>query len=87
MLPEDKYRSAYIYKMMEHLGIEPNAGVVPCLSLLYAAASHRCASCPSTRACDDWLDHAPASASFSPPFCMNRDILSELQLRKVSTYS
>lgn len=74
-------QSTYISKMMEHLGIDPSAGVVPQLSLLYATALHRCESCPSTRACRDWLDSAPSSVSLAPPFCRIGDILSELQFR------
>ena len=85
--PETKHRSAYVFKMMERLGIEPSGGVVPHVSLLYATASHRCESCHSTQVCRDWLDSAPASVSFAPPFCGNSDILSELQFRNMTTYS
>jgi hypothetical protein len=74
-------------RMMERFGIDPSAGVVPRLSLLYATASHRCESCPSKRACDDWLDFAPESVSFTPPFCRNSDILAELQFRNLNTPS
>jgi hypothetical protein len=87
VMPATKDRSVYVFKMMERLGIEPSGGVVPRLSLLYATASRRCESCPSTRICCDWLDQAPASVSFAPPFCGNSDILSELQYRNMTTYS
>jgi hypothetical protein len=73
------------FKMMERLGIDPGGGVVPRLGLLYTTASHRCESCPSKRACRDWLDRAPESVSFAPPFCRNSDILAELQFRDLST--
>lgn len=85
-LPATEHRPIYIFKMMERLGIEPSGGVVPRLSLLYATASRRCESCPSTRICREWLDSAPASVSFAPAFCGSSDILSELQLRNISTY-
>jgi len=69
--------------MMEHLGIDPSGGVVPGLSMLYATALRRCKPCASTRACRDWLDSTPGSASFAPPFCPIGDILSELQFRQL----
>jgi hypothetical protein len=87
VIPTTKNRSAYVFKMMERLGIETSGGVMPRLSLLYATASRRCESCPSTQICCDWIDHAPASVSFVPPFCGNSDILSELQYRNMTTYS
>jgi hypothetical protein len=69
----------HIYEMMARLGIEPDAGVLPRLSLRYAAALRRCAACHSTSACRDWLDYAPAMVNFAPCFCQNADILFELQ--------
>jgi hypothetical protein len=87
VMPAAKDRSVCVFKMMERLNIEPGGGVDPRVSLLYAAASRRCESCPSTRVCGEWLDHAPASVSFAPPFCANSDILSELQYRNMATYS
>jgi Family of unknown function (DUF6455) len=71
--------STHIYEMMARLGIEPGAGVLPQLSLLYATALHRCETCRSKKACRDWLDYAPAMLNFAPDFCMNADILFELQ--------
>jgi hypothetical protein len=87
VLPATKGRPVYVFKMMERMGIEPGGGVVPRLSLLYATASDRCESCHSKRVCRDWLDCAPASVSFAPPFCANSDILCELQFRNMTTYS
>jgi hypothetical protein len=71
--------STHIYEMMARLGIEPGAGVLPRLSLRYATALHRCENCRSKKACQDWLDYAPAMVNFAPDFCMNADILFELQ--------
>jgi hypothetical protein len=82
-LPPTKDRPVYVSKMMERIGIEAGGGVVPSLGLLHATASHRCESCLWTRACRDWLDHAPATMSFASPFFRNNDILSELQLRNM----
>jgi hypothetical protein len=31
------------------------------------------------KACRDWLDYAPAMLNFAPEFCMNADILFDLQ--------
>jgi hypothetical protein len=45
-----------IYEMMARLGIEPDAGVLPRLSLRYATALQRCEACRSKHACRDWLD-------------------------------
>jgi Family of unknown function (DUF6455) len=72
-----------VSEIMERLGIDPSGGVVPALSLLYATALYQCKTCPSMRACADWTDSAPGSASFAPPFCPVRDILSELQFRQL----
>ena len=68
-----------IYGMMARLGIDPHAGVLPRLSLRYATAFRRCHACQSKKACQDWLDYAPAMVNFAPSFCMNADILFELQ--------
>jgi hypothetical protein len=73
------------FKMMERLGIDPGGAVVPRLGLLYTTASHRCGSCPSKRACSDWLAQAPESVRFAPPFCPNSDILAELQFSNLGT--
>jgi Family of unknown function (DUF6455) len=71
--------SAHIYEMMTRLGVEPSAGVLPHLSLRYATAVRRCENCRSKMACQDWLDYAPAMLNFAPDFCMNADILFDLQ--------
>ena len=72
-------RSLLIYDMMTRLGIDESAGVLPHLSLLYAAAFERCEACRSKNACRDWLDCAPEGINFAPCFCTNADILFELQ--------
>jgi hypothetical protein len=69
----------HIYEMMARLGIEPDAGVLPRLSLRYATTLQRCEACRSKNACQDWLDYAPAMVNFAPCFCPNADILFELQ--------
>jgi hypothetical protein len=69
--------STQIYEMMERLGIEPGAGLLPQLSLRYATALRRCENCRSKKACQNWLDYAPAMVNFAPDFCMNADILVE----------
>jgi hypothetical protein len=65
--------STHIYEMMARLGIEPGAGVLPQSSL------RRCEDCRSKKACRDWLDYAPAMVNFAPDFCINADILFDLQ--------
>jgi hypothetical protein len=66
--------------MMQRLGIDPGAGVVPHLSVSYIAAFHRCETCPCKQACRDWLDSMPASVVLAPRFCPNIDIFLELQV-------
>jgi len=73
--PAPEY-SLPIYGMMARLGIEPATGALPRLS---ATALHRCEQCRSKKACQDWLDYAPAMVNFAPDFCANADILFELQ--------
>jgi hypothetical protein len=74
------HKPACIYDMMEHLGIEPGGGLVPCLSLSHSIAFHRCEACTSRQACRDWLDSMPASIAVGPRFCPNADIFFELQV-------
>ena len=71
--------SVHIYEMMARLGIDPSAGVLPRLSLRYATALQRCENCRSKKICQDWLDCAPAMVNFPPDFCMDADILFDLQ--------
>ena len=71
--------STHVYEMMTRLGIEPGAGVLPQLSLRYATAVRRCENCRFKKACQDWLDNAPAMVNFAPDFCVNADILFDLQ--------
>jgi hypothetical protein len=72
-------RTICVSRMMERLGIGPGGSVVPRLGLRYATAIRRCRSCPSTRACREWLEQAPKDASLPPRFCPVSDILLELQ--------
>jgi hypothetical protein len=76
--PTPEY-SVHIYAMMARLGIKPEAGVLPQFSLRHATAFRRCEQCRSKKACQDWLDYAPAMVNFAPDFCVNADILFELQ--------
>jgi Family of unknown function (DUF6455) len=76
-VPVPEY-SIHIYEMMARLGIEPGAGALPQLSLRYATALRRCEDCRSKKACQDWLNYAPV-VNFAPEFCMNADILFDLQ--------
>ncbi len=71
--------SMHVYEMMARLGIEPGGGALPRLSIRYATALRRCEKCRSKTSCRDWLDCAPAMMNFAPDFCVNADILFELQ--------
>jgi len=77
-MPEPQ-NSLLAYEMMEHLGVAPGAGDSPGMSLRYAAVLRRCANCRCKNVCQDWLDCAPAMVNFAPDFCINADILFELQ--------
>jgi hypothetical protein len=68
-----------LYEMMAHLGIEPEAGVLSRSSLQYATARRRCEACRSKAVCREWLECAPPAVNFAPCFCVNADILFELQ--------
>jgi hypothetical protein len=74
-----------ICEMMERLGIEPGAGVVPRLSLSYTTAFHRCELCSFKQACRDWLGQMPTSVVFAPRFCPNADIFFELQYNQAGS--
>jgi Family of unknown function (DUF6455) len=84
---ERKREPIQIRDMMARLGIDPRGGVVPRLSLHYAAAFRGCEPCPSKKTCRDWLDHSPAAVSVVPPFCPSADILSELQFDQLGRSS
>ncbi|HYA05580.1 MAG TPA: DUF6455 family protein [Xanthobacteraceae bacterium] len=71
--------SPHIYEMMARLGID--LGAVDSLrsDLRYATAIRRCETCRFKTECQEWLDQAPLAVSFAPWFCINADILFELQ--------
>jgi hypothetical protein len=66
-----------VYKMMERLGLELGAGVIPRYGLMYVSAVRNCRSCGAAPACTGWLG-AASSARVAPGFCPNRDIFLEL---------
>jgi len=65
--------------MIAKLGIAVGPATLPLLDFPYATASRRCDACSFKTICREWLDHTVASASFAPRFCVNADILFELQ--------
>lgn len=62
-----------LYEMMARLGIEPR--VLPQMS----SAALRCETCRFKRACQGWLDYAPAMVNFAPDFCANADMLFDMR--------
>jgi hypothetical protein len=80
VLAEMGRQPTLICEMMERLGIEPGAGIVPQLSLSFTTAFHRCEACPSKQACRVWLSETPKSVAFAPRFCPNAEIFLELQV-------
>ena len=73
-----------IYQMMDRLGIERGANVVPQLCLIYATAFQRCDTCLNKEACSAWLAERPGAVALAPPFCAIADIFFELQLDPAS---
>lgn len=78
---------AYLREMMQRLGIEPAESAVPRLSLAYMTAFHRCQTCPTKKACREWLNSMPESVATAPSFCPNDDILFELQIDRLGRTS
>lgn len=74
------HHTTHVFEMMQRLGIETGAGVVPRLGLSYSTALHRCETCGCKQPCRDWLDSMPQAVAFAPRFCPNADILFELQV-------
>jgi Family of unknown function (DUF6455) len=70
-------RELQVYKMMERLGIELGAGVIPRYGLMYISAVRNCRSCGAVPPCNEWLG-AASSPQIAPGFCPNRDIFLEL---------
>lgn len=74
--PTPEY-STHLDEMLVRLGIDLAADALP--RMRYATALQRCQHCRSKKACQDWLDYAPAMVNFAPDFCVNADTLFELQ--------
>jgi hypothetical protein len=72
-------RELEVYRMLERLGIELGAGVIPRYGLIYVSAVRTCRACGSARACAAWLETAPGTC-IAPDFCSNADIFLELKL-------
>jgi hypothetical protein len=70
-------RELEVYKMLERLGIELGAGVIPRCGLMYVSAVRNCRNCGSVSARAEWLA-AASSTCGAPGFCPNRDIFLEL---------
>ncbi len=70
--------SVLLHEMMASLGIDFGPGVLARLELRYPTAFRRCQACVAKDACLQWLDHG-AAPSLAPRFCVNADILFELQ--------
>jgi Family of unknown function (DUF6455) len=71
------FQELQVYKMMERLGIELGAGVIPRYGLMYVSAVRNCRSCGAAATCTEWLG-AASSIHVTPGFCPNRDIFLEL---------
>jgi len=70
-----------VYKMLERLGLELGAGVVPRYGLMYMAAIRTCRTCGSARACAAWVG-SDAALCIAPDFCPNADIFTELVMEE-----
>ena len=70
-------RELEVYKMLERLGIELGAGVIPRYGLMYVTAVRNCRSCDAVPGCTAWLG-AASSTHVAPDFCPSRDIVLEL---------
>lgn len=70
--------SVLLHAMMARLGIDLGPSDLARLELRYPTAFRRCEACISKGACLEWLEHT-AATSFAPRFCVNADILFELQ--------
>ena len=71
--------SVLLHEMMASLGIDLDPGALPRLELQYPTAFRRCQACAAKAICRGWLDHAATATSVAPHFCVNADILFELQ--------
>lgn len=79
----DERRRLNVYALMNQLGIEPEAGVVPQFAVSYAAAVRRCRVCNYKADCDAWLSESQEKSRLVPAFCPSVDILSELQFGRL----
>ena len=70
--------SVLLHAMMARLGIDLGPDDLARLELRYPTAFRRCEACAAKGACLQWVDRA-AATSFAPRFCVNADILFELQ--------
>jgi len=70
--------SVLMHEMIASLAIDLGADDLARLELRYPTALRRCQACAARGACLDWLDRA-AATTLAPRFCVNADILFELQ--------
>jgi len=78
MTSETHADSARLYDMMARLGIDQDTVGPSQLSLWFETALQRCGNCQAKTACRDWLG-CTRPAAVAPWFCVNADILFELQ--------
>jgi len=67
-----------VYAMMEHLGLDTAAGVIPRLGVIYASAANACHGCAHAAECSDWLEAASPTLRLPPRFCPNAELFSGL---------
>lgn len=70
---------AHVCEMMMRLGIDPAQHASPKLKSTYTKTFRQCEHCRFTKACEEWLDSAPALIGSPPWFCINSDQLLDLQ--------
>jgi len=71
--------SVLLHAMMANLGIEFGPEDLARLELRYPTAFRRCQACAARGTCREWLDRGTAATNFAPRFCVNADILFEMQ--------
>jgi hypothetical protein len=71
--------AALMDRMMQRLGVDPQAAARADRGMAFYAARTRCLACSRERQCRDWVARAAHAPSAPPAFCDNAEFFRRLQ--------
>ena len=76
--PQKAPQGAEFFAVCKAIGVDPGTRADPQTAFLYTIARSRCPSCPAKARCREALCRDTSNLGTFAPFCLSRDILSEL---------